>query len=154
MVTISKNVLWNIQDKSIFIKSHLCHHGTMIGEGRINYFSILDCLASGQTLEDIWSMKGQKYSRAKNHDIFSCLKKKKHFFYQFWPFRLQIASEVSLKAIKWNMIHSTLPLTSPTTVDFTRELTWLNHVHYRAPYLHLFPIDLQNLSHQLLYHLQ
>ena len=33
---------------------------TVVGKVEINYFSILDFMPSGQTLEDIWRLQGQK----------------------------------------------------------------------------------------------
>ena len=36
---------------------------TVVGKGEINYFSILDFMASEQSLEDIWKLGGQNFEK-------------------------------------------------------------------------------------------
>ena len=38
-------------------------HCTVVGKGEINYFSILDFMASEQSLEDIWKLGGQNFEK-------------------------------------------------------------------------------------------
>jgi hypothetical protein len=35
----------------------------VVGKGEINYFSILDFMASEQSLEDIWKLGGQNFEK-------------------------------------------------------------------------------------------
>ena len=43
-----------------FFLSRQC---TVVGKGEINYFSILDFMASEQSLEDIWKLGGQNFEK-------------------------------------------------------------------------------------------
>ena len=49
--------IWNLLNKILKLRDTL--QCTVVGKVEINYFSILDFMPSGQTLEDIWRLQGQ-----------------------------------------------------------------------------------------------
>ena len=48
-------------------------HSGQRREGKMNYFTIIDFMTSGETLEDIWRLQGQNYEKILKSVLFSAL---------------------------------------------------------------------------------